>query len=291
MVATAVAWRDPEPLPVAIPPGPREGLRRLTQDAGRGGGEGAGQGRSWRLEGVPGEGPPRRGDHLLCIALPDAARHALWGSEAPEPGSLLLTRPGPVGELGLGEAPGLLGILVPAAALAVAGLPPVDGPVQAGEGDPWLASVGARLLRSGTRGGPCAVEGGHLVLAALAHLARALAPRLARPAQGGLAPWQARRVLDHVEASLDQELTLAVLAALCRLSPFHFARAFHETVGCPPHAYVTARRVDRARRLLEETDQPVSDIAASVGYAEPSHLARLFKRVHGVAPAAYRRRF
>jgi AraC family transcriptional regulator len=109
------------------------------------------------------------------------------------------------------------------------------------------------------------------------------------PARGGLAPWQVKRVSDYLQANLASDTSLADLASLVDLSTEHFCRAFKVSTGLPPHAWLVARRVERARELLEGTNLPVEEIAAEVGYAEPSHLARIFRRAHGVSPTQYRR--
>lgn len=110
-----------------------------------------------------------------------------------------------------------------------------------------------------------------------------------QPGRGGLAPWQVRRVREHVEANLAADISLAELAGLCSLSTFHFSRAFRQSLGMPPYAYLTARRVEAARRLLEETGLPVGDVARAVGYDAPAHLARVFRQAMGVTPSEYRR--
>jgi AraC family transcriptional regulator len=109
------------------------------------------------------------------------------------------------------------------------------------------------------------------------------------PARGGLAPWQVRRVSEYLQADLAADSGLAELAMLVNLSTEHFARAFKVSTGLPPHAWLVAQRVERARELLAATSLPVEEIAAQVGYTEPSHLARMFRRAHGLSPTQYRR--
>ena len=105
----------------------------------------------------------------------------------------------------------------------------------------------------------------------------------------GLAPWQVRRVLAYIEANLDQTVRNKDLAAVVRLSPFHFAVAFHNSVGESPHAYVIRRRVERAQGLMLSTDRSLSDIAGECGMADQAHLTRLFRKIVGESPAAWRR--
>lgn len=105
----------------------------------------------------------------------------------------------------------------------------------------------------------------------------------------GLAPWQVRRVLSFIEANLDQSIRNKDLAAVVRLSPFHFAVAFHNSVGDSPHAYVIRRRVERAQGLMLSTEKSLSDIACECGMADQAHLTRLFRKIVGESPAAWRR--
>jgi AraC family transcriptional regulator len=99
---------------------------------------------------------------------------------------------------------------------------------------------------------------------------------------------QVGRVADLVAAHLSGGLTLDRLAAEIHLSPHHFARAFKATVGQAPHAYVTARRMDRARLLLATTGLGVAEVASAVGFANLSHFRRVFRAHAGTGPAAYR---
>ena len=105
----------------------------------------------------------------------------------------------------------------------------------------------------------------------------------------GLAPWQVRRVLAHIEANLSTSLRNKDLAAVARLSPFHFAVAFRNSVGESPHEHLIRRRVERAQGLMLSTDKPLSIIAVECGLADQAHLTRLFRRIVGESPAAWRR--
>jgi AraC family transcriptional regulator len=108
-------------------------------------------------------------------------------------------------------------------------------------------------------------------------------------ARRGLAPWQIRRVLSYIDANLDTPMRNKDLAAVVRLSEFHFNVAFRNSVGHPPHEYIIRRRVERAQGLMLSTNNPLSEIAAECGLADQPHLTRLFRRVVGESPAAWRR--
>jgi len=96
------------------------------------------------------------------------------------------------------------------------------------------------------------------------------------------------RVHDLVEDRLSDRLTLDDLAAVAGLSPYHFSRCFRASVGHAPYAFVTARRIDRARLLLVSTDRPVAHVAADVGFSNLGHVRRTFRQHTGVTPSAYR---
>jgi len=111
----------------------------------------------------------------------------------------------------------------------------------------------------------------------------------AAAAHGGLSPRARRRVLELIDAKLDERLSIVTLAEEAGLSPAHFARAFKQTLGHPPHRFLLSRRLERARRMLEDCDAALSDVAARSGFADQAHLTRLFKREFGVTPGALTR--
>jgi AraC-like DNA-binding protein len=95
-----------------------------------------------------------------------------------------------------------------------------------------------------------------------------------------------RRVLDYIEANLEQNIGIDALAAEAGLSLFHFVRAFSAAFHATPHQYLQARRAARAKSLLARRATP-SDAAAAAGLTDQSHLNRWFKRTYGVTPAQY----
>lgn len=106
-------------------------------------------------------------------------------------------------------------------------------------------------------------------------------------ARGGLAGWQRKRVLEFIEEHLADTISLSTLSALAQLSTYHFARAFKQTLGMPPHRYHMSRRVERAKVLL--ADKSVTEVALAVGYAETSSFSSGFRRVTGMSPTEFRR--
>lgn len=104
----------------------------------------------------------------------------------------------------------------------------------------------------------------------------------------GLTQRQIKRVTDFVLAHLNQDLSLETLAAQTGFSSYHFARLFRQTMGKSPHQFVLQLRLEKAQRLLKETDIPLAHVALESGFANQSHLTRHFKRCLGLTPRAYR---
>ena len=107
--------------------------------------------------------------------------------------------------------------------------------------------------------------------------------------RGGLAAWQQRIVTDYIEEHLDQQISLATLAQLVRLSPFHFCRAFKQSFGIPPHRYHTSRRIERAKTLLAKRAPSVTDIGLTLGFSQTSSFTAAFRRATGFTPTGYHR--
>lgn len=157
-----------------------------------------------------------------------------------------------------------------------------------------LAHLVVGLAEEAARGGP----GGLLFAETLAlgialEVARAAGTgRAVRArARGGLSGGARRRVLDFIEARVERgasaaELSIAELAREAALSPSYFRRAFAETTGVSPHAYVLRRRLARARRLLDAPGAQLSVVAQAAGFADQSHFTRLFRREFGTTPGA-----
>lgn len=114
-------------------------------------------------------------------------------------------------------------------------------------------------------------------------------PVVRRRVGAGLAPWQARRVSAHVNDNLGFPITIDQLAGIAGLSSSYFCRAFKDTFGDPPHAYIMRRRVERAQSLMLQTREPLSQIALACGLSDQAHLCNLFRRLVGQSPSHWRR--
>ena len=106
--------------------------------------------------------------------------------------------------------------------------------------------------------------------------------------RGGLAPVMKNRVCDFIEEHIGEKISLGALSSLAGLSPNHFARAFQQSVGLPPHQYLLRRRLEHVEQMLRETQLPLSQIAQAAGFADQSHLARHFRRLTGMPPSLAR---
>ena len=156
--------------------------------------------------------------------------------------------------------------------------------------DPLVVRI-ARSLACDVGGGPAdRLLADALGMALAARLARRFLPlrEPPDPAAGGLSRERLRRVLDHIEAHLGEELTLAGLAAVACLSPCHFSRCFKRAVGVGPHRYVARRRIERAREMIRRTEEPIAAIAQALGFADQSHFTNAFRRETGATPARFR---
>lgn len=107
------------------------------------------------------------------------------------------------------------------------------------------------------------------------------------PIKGGIPKNKLSQVMDFAEVNLSANIRLEDLSSLVDLSPFHFAREFKRTTGMTPHRYIISRRLERAREWLVQGKHSIGEIANEFGFADQSHLTRLFKRQFGLTPADY----
>ena len=157
--------------------------------------------------------------------------------------------------------------------------------------DPLLAQIGlalSRELEHPTPTGKLYAQTAAQMLAV--HLLRYYTTPIygIKEPQQGLTRQQLRQVTDFVLAHLSQDLSLSALSEQIGFSPYHFARLFRRATGESPHQFVLNQRVERAKKLLVETDQPLAELALASGFANQSHLTQCFKRQFGLTPATYR---
>jgi AraC family transcriptional regulator len=138
----------------------------------------------------------------------------------------------------------------------------------------------------------------HVFLAMLTHLATTYggldaggSHSYAPPRGRLLSPLQERRVISRLLDDVARDTTLDELAGLCGMSRSHFIRAFRQITGMPPHRWLTMQRLKRAKGLLRGTKMPITEIALTCGFADQSHLTRVFSKVFAISPGAWRRQW
>ena len=163
-----------------------------------------------------------------------------------------------------------------------------------------FSAVATRLIEAAcfARDGNCE--------AAKAHIARAIAllrgepsmiPANLRPlnggareiVRGGLAAWQKRRLTAYIDAHLVGRIRIEELADLLNLSEGRFSRAFRCTFETSAHEYLTRRRIEVAQSLMLTSREPLCAIALRCGLSDQSHFTRVFRRIVGETPYAWRR--
>jgi AraC family transcriptional regulator len=227
------------------------------------------------------------GRRPMMIFLFSAARPARGGPAIPRGGFSLLL---PGGPLRLESAE-------PTETLAVAFDPPTACSRGRAPGEAALrgADPGVRALAHEMR--RVLLTEGEQARTYLARLADTLVTRALQVSgaertgrrQPHLAPFNLRRVREHIDSRLAERITVEELAGLAGLSRGHFSRAFHAATGESPHQFIVARRLAEARRRLDDGTGDLALIAVQTGFSSHAHLTTAFGQAFGVTPRAYRR--
>jgi AraC family transcriptional regulator len=173
---------------------------------------------------------------------------------------------------------------------SVIGLLSYERPIE----DPLLAEMAnavAAELEAQTSAGSLLVEALSSSLAARLvqkHFSASSDRSFRRLTREGLDQRRLFRVLDYVEANLEGDLTIDRMASIACLSRYHFARAFKQAVGQPPHRYVGAKRLERAKALLMQSDRSLVDIALALSFSCQANFTRAFRQVTGQTPGQFR---
>jgi AraC family transcriptional regulator len=116
----------------------------------------------------------------------------------------------------------------------------------------------------------------------------AVRPRSGPKIHGGLTVARLRRVIEYIKSNLEADIALDQIADVANLSAHHFSELFKHSTGQSPHQYVLQCRVDRAKTLLRETELPILEIALLSGFADQSHLTKMFHRTERMTPKEFR---
>lgn len=108
--------------------------------------------------------------------------------------------------------------------------------------------------------------------------------------KGGMSQFKLRQALEYVDRNLEkgEGLSLEKIAGSVGVSYFHFSRAFKQSMGVGPNKYIATRRIERAKKLLAQSDDGIADIALQVGFSSQSHFTMMFQRLIGTTPKMFR---
>lgn len=105
----------------------------------------------------------------------------------------------------------------------------------------------------------------------------------------GMPATRLSKVMAFVDANVEQDLCVSTLATVAGMSPFYFCRSFKQSTGITPHQYVLNRRMEQARRLMNEKSVSLLEIAHKVGFTDQSQFTRVFHKIVGMTPSQYRK--
>lgn len=218
--------------------------------------------------------------------------HAVGGGRRQDfdawPGELAITSPDMEIFSESGNGGEYLALHVQCAALGLESVMPLTSPRSVFRGDGRAVRLGGQLRRSMLAPHPqvqlIEEQAMKLLDHGLSLLNRALLSRSSydNDRQAHL------RVLEYIDGAIDGTLYLDDMARVAEMPTLRFLRSFSVAVGSTPHAYITERRMQRARALLSATDNSIADIAANCGFAHQSHLGAVLKERLGQSPRQYR---
>jgi AraC family transcriptional regulator len=135
-----------------------------------------------------------------------------------------------------------------------------------------------------------ALYGESLATALAVYLLKRYSVRRIRPIvyKGGLPGNRLKRVLDYIAEYLETNISLSNLAAIAEMSPHYFSQLFKQSTGCSPHHYILRQRIERAKQQLRDPKCSIIDAGLEAGFQNPSHFARMFRKVEGTTPSRFR---
>ncbi|WP_416233411.1 helix-turn-helix domain-containing protein [Anabaena sp. UHCC 0399] len=159
--------------------------------------------------------------------------------------------------------------------------------------DPLIHHIGLALkseLESQSNGSRVYIESltNTLCVHLLKHYCAANKTSLHYSRDKGLSGWKLRQAIAYINDNLNQDLTLAEIAAVVDMSMYHFSRLFKQSTGFAPHQYVMNCRIERSKKLLAQSNQSIEKICQQVGFQSQSHFTNVFRRLIGITPRTYR---
>ena len=140
---------------------------------------------------------------------------------------------------------------------------------------------------SGFPSGQLFIQSIEVALAAVLVQAYSLSTKASRPIKGGLTDVCLRNVTDFVRSTINEDISLADIAAVAGLSTTHFSHMFKKSLGQSPHQFVLQQRVQYSKELLLSLDLRMIDIALACGFKTQQHFARIFRKMCGLSPTEY----
>lgn len=105
----------------------------------------------------------------------------------------------------------------------------------------------------------------------------------------GLPKYKLKEIIAYINDNLDQNLSLAQMSQVVRMSPHYFATLFKQSMGIAPHQYVTKCRIEKAKSLLASGKLSVIQVSYLVGFKSQSHFAKVFRKYVGVTPRKFKK--
>lgn len=157
--------------------------------------------------------------------------------------------------------------------------------------DRHISSLLLEMMADLDDGSPAGTIYGESLANALAvYLLKRYAVQRSTPAifKGGLPAYRLKRVLDYIADSLETNIRLSQLAAIAGMSPHYFSELFKQSTGHAPHNYVLLQRIERAKQQLQDPARSIIDVGLDAGFPNPSHFARMFRKLEGTSPSEFR---
>jgi len=157
--------------------------------------------------------------------------------------------------------------------------------------DPHISALVAEMTADLGDCSPAGTIYGEALANALAvYLVKRYAVRRITPTfyKGGLSAYRLKRVLDYISDNLESDISLLDIATVAGMSPHYFSELFKQSMGRSPHNYVLLQRVERAKQLLRDPKCSIIEAGLDVGFQNPSHFARIFRKLEGTTPSEFR---